>query len=119
MMDWRRELDALIESTIAFAKDVKPKPISNLGPVVRAEQPLAHKSKPILPPVANTPMTWPRSERDEILQRVSNFRTHQQKMAREREDYYLQAKAKMLSAIDPNPALSESAREPQETAPPR
>jgi hypothetical protein len=50
-------------------------------------------------------MTWPRSERDEILQRVSNFRAHQQKMAREREDYYLQAKAKMLAAIDPNPAL--------------
>ena len=120
MMDWQREFDALIESTIAFAKDVKPKPISNLAPVVRtAEQALAHKSKLIPLPAANTPMTWPRSERDEILQRVSNFRAHQQKMAREREDYYLQAKAKMLAAIDPNPALIESARGPKETAPPR
>jgi hypothetical protein len=27
-MDWKLELDALIESTMAFAKDVKPKPIS-------------------------------------------------------------------------------------------
>jgi hypothetical protein len=80
MMDWQRELDALIESTIALAKDVKPKPISNLAPVIRtAEQALAHKSKLIPLPAANTPMTWPRSERDEILQRVSNFRAHQKK----------------------------------------
>jgi hypothetical protein len=116
-MDWQRELDALIESTMAFAKDVKPKPISDLAPVVRtAEQVLADKSKPIPLPAAVTPMTWPRSERDEIQQRVSNFRAHQQKMAREREDYYLQAKAKMMAAIDPNPALIESTRGLKETA---
>ena len=106
-MDWQRELDALIESTMAYAKNVKPQPISDLTLVIRtAEQALADTSKSIPLPAANTPTTRPRSERDEILQRVSNFRAHQEKMAREREDYYLQAKAKMLAVID-NPASGQ------------
>ena len=41
--------------------------------------------------------------RDEIRQRVDNFKAHQEKIAREREDYYLQVKAKMLALVDPNP----------------
>jgi hypothetical protein len=106
-MDWQRELDELVESTMAFAKAVKPKPISDLAPVVRtAEQALAYTSKPIPLSTVVTPMAWPKSERDEILQRVSNFRVHQEKMAREREHYYSQAKAKMLAGID-NPVQSK------------
>ena len=94
---------------MAFAKDVKPKSISDLALVVRiAEQAVADKSSPIPRPAAISPMTRPTSERDEILQRVSNFRAHQEKMAREREDYYLQVKAKMLAPVDPNPALVPS-----------
>jgi cytochrome c556 len=108
VVDWKLELDALIESTMAFVKDVKPQSISDLALVVRtAEQALADTSKPIPLPAAVAPMTWLTSERDEILQRVSNFRAHQEKMAREREDYYLQAKAKMLAAIDPIPASGQ------------
>ena len=102
-MDWQRELDELIASTMTFAKDLKPNPISDLAPVVRtAEQALAD-TKPIPLPAAVTPMAWPKSERDEILQRVSNFRAHQEKMAREREDHYLQARAKMLEALSQRP----------------
>src|SRR5476649_556207 len=97
-MDWKLELDALIESTMAFVKDFKP----------QSEQSLADTSKPIPLPAANTLMPRPTSERDEILQRVSNFRAHQQKMALEREDYYLRTKAKMLAAIDPNPASGKN-----------
>jgi hypothetical protein len=37
------------------------------------------------------------SERDEIQQRVNSFKAHHEKMAREREDYYLQMRAKMLA----------------------
>jgi hypothetical protein len=128
-------LDALIESTMALAKDVKPQSISDLAPVVgTAEQALADTSNPI--PAATTmfaivsehvfpflrnmaeadsahathmkgarfTIPTPTSERDQILQRVSNFRAHQEKMAREREDYYLQVKAKMLAGIDPDSA---------------
>ena len=104
-MDWKRDLDALIESTMAFVKDVKRRqPIPDLPLALRtAEQALADTSKPIQPPVSFAPA----SERDEIRQRVSKFKAHQEKMAREREDYYLQVKARMLSSV---PAVSFPAR---------
>lgn len=98
-MDWKRDLDELIASTMAFAKDIKPKPFSDLAPVVgTAEQALADRSQPI-PILAITPRTGLMSERDDILRRVSNFREHQEKAAREREDYYLQTRAKILTAL--------------------
>jgi hypothetical protein len=94
-MNWKQELDALIESTMAFARDVQRHPIPDLPVAMRtAEQALADTSKPIPP----TPTVWPTSERDEIQQRVNNFKAHQEKMAREREDYYLQIKARMLAS---------------------
>jgi len=95
-MDWQRELDELIASTMTFTRDIKPKPISDLTPVVRTAEQVLADTKPIPLPIAVAPMTWPTSERAEILQRISNFRAHQEKVAREREDYYLQARAKML-----------------------
>jgi hypothetical protein len=99
-MDWKLELDALIESTMALAKDVKVQSISDKALDVRAaEQTLADTSRPIPPPAAITPITRPNSERDEILRRVSHFRAHQEKMARERQDHYLQTRAKMLAAL--------------------
>jgi hypothetical protein len=115
-MAWKLELDALIESTMTFAKDVNPEPISDLALVVRAaEQALADKSRPTPRPDAVTPMTRPPSERDEILRRVSNFRAHQEKMAREREGYYLQARAKMLALVDPNLTSLNSRKNPPAT----
>jgi len=99
-MDWKLELDALIKSAMALAKDVRAQSISDFAPDVRAaEQALADTSRPIPLPAAITPMPRPTSERDEILRRVSNFRAHQEKMAREREDHYLQTRAKMLAAL--------------------
>jgi hypothetical protein len=93
-MSWKQDLDALIESTMAFARDVQRQSIPDLPVAMRtAEQALADTSKPIPP----SPMVWPASERDEIRQRVSNFKAHQEKMAREREDYYLQIRARMLA----------------------
>jgi hypothetical protein len=97
MMNLQQELDALIESTLAFANSVKRRqPIAGLPVALRmAEQALANTSKPIQPSIAKTPA----SERDEIRQRVINFKAHQEKMAREREDYYLQVKARMLAPV--------------------
>jgi hypothetical protein len=99
MMNLQQELDALIESTMAFAINVRQRHrIADLPVALRvAEQALADTSKPIQPPVTLTPA----SERDEIRQRVSKFKAHQQKMAREREDYYLQVKARMLASVPP------------------
>ena len=94
MMNLKQELDALIESTMAFANDVKQRQrIPDLPLALRAaEQALADTSKPMT-------TVWPVSERDEIRQRVSNFKAHQEKLAREREDYYSQMKARMLAPV--------------------
>jgi hypothetical protein len=97
-MNWKRDLEALIESTMALAKDVERQPIPDAPvAVVAAEQALADTLKRIDPPSTLPPVILPRSERDEIRQRVNNFRAHQGKMARDREDYYLQVKARMMS----------------------
>ncbi len=101
MMNVRQELDALIQSTLAFANDVRRRqPNLDLPVALRAaQQALADTSKPTPPPVTITPTVWPASARDEIRQRVRDFKAHQEKMAREREDYYLQMKARMLASV--------------------
>lgn len=97
-MQWKQDLDALIESTMAFARDVARQQLPDAPAAIRtAEQALAHTSKPILPATTVASSVSPFSERDEIRQLVNNFRVHQEKMAREREDYYLQVKARMMS----------------------
>ena len=95
-MNWKQEIDALIESTMAFARDVNRQPIPDL-PVAMGTA---------------APIVRPTSERDEIRQRVDNFKAHQEKIAREREDYYLQVNAKMLAPVDPNPALVHPRKNP-------
>jgi hypothetical protein len=101
MMNLKREIDELIASTMAFANEVKRRqPIPDLPVALRtAEQALADTSKPIAAPATVAPTVWPASERDEIRQRVSNFKAHQEKIAREREDYYLLVKARMLAPV--------------------
>src|SRR3954451_12192066 len=98
-MSWKRDLDALIESTMEFVNEVKPRAIPEMPvAMAAAEQALAETWKRI-PSLTTgfTPPARPTSERDEIRQRVSNFKAHQQKLAREREQYYLEMKAKMMA----------------------
>jgi hypothetical protein len=97
-MNLKQELDALIESTMAFANGIKrSQPIPDLTIALRiAEQTLADTLKPMTPPTTVVPL-WTGSERDEIRQRVSSFKAHQEKITREREDYYLHMRAKMLA----------------------
>ena len=45
-------------------------------------------------------MTLPPSERDEIKQRLANFKAHQRKMQAEREDYYMQTMTRTRAAIE-------------------
>jgi hypothetical protein len=152
---WKREFDALVEETMAFAasvnerKLVQPKPVDPLvadaaasegdanneivqadvpvlatleavlaeeptvpSPLPDAPSPLPDAPSPLpdapspLPdapspvpepktwPARLSPMTLPPSERDEIKQRVANFKAHQLKMQAEREDYYSQTMAR-------------------------
>ena len=85
-MNWKQDVDALVESTMPRAE-------------MAAEQALADTSNPILTRSFISPMVWPELERDEIWQRIASFRAHQKKMAREREDYYLETKARMLASL--------------------
>jgi hypothetical protein len=97
-MNWKQELDPLIESTMAFVRDVKHQPIPDLPVAMRtAEQAPADRLNAINQPGTIAPIVRATSERDEIRQRVGNFKAHQEKIAREREDYYLQVKARMLA----------------------
>ena len=72
MNNWKTDLDALVEETMAFTKGVR----------VQLPMPSAVVEPNRLPAV-----NLNNSERDEIRQRVANFKAHQERFAREREDY--------------------------------
>jgi hypothetical protein len=137
--NWKKDLDALVTETIAFAASVNEKKLSQSK---QAAPPVADQSasesnvrdeaaQPDLPVMATIdavlaetaapsplpeapsplpepttwparlpPMTVPPSERDEIKQRLANFKAHQLKMQAERENYYLQtmARARAMAA---------------------
>jgi hypothetical protein len=72
MVNWKAELDSLVEETMAFAERVRVEP-----PMPRA----------IVEPNRMALANWRVSERDEIGQRIANFKAHQQRFMREREDH--------------------------------
>jgi hypothetical protein len=72
MADWKTELDALVKETMAFAKSLRVEP----------PMPLTIDERNRIPLVKGI-----ESEREEIRQRVANFKAHQQRFIREREDY--------------------------------
>jgi hypothetical protein len=143
---WKKDLDALVTETMAFAASVNEKKLVQPNPVdplvahaaapegdannenvqadvpvlatveaVLAEEPTLPEAPSPLPEAASpvpepktwparlSPMTLPPSERDEIKQRVANFKAHQLKMQAEREDYYSQtmARTRALAAGSP------------------
>jgi len=82
MTQWMKDRDRLIEETLAFAK--------RLGPVTRQVEP----SKAVAP---QQPLK-PRDgifEREDIRQRVADFKATQNKFQREREEYYKATMAKI------------------------
>jgi hypothetical protein len=91
MSDWKADFAALVQETMAFVKT------SSVGPVVpraATESPLPRTAvEPAAPPAIEPSTSWlppvslPKSERDEIRQRVSNFKAHQERVAREWEEF--------------------------------
>ncbi len=79
---WMRERDQLIEQTLAFVEGVAA------ARPARAEP--ASKPEPSKPPEMPKPVVAGSmaSERAEIERRVANFKAHQQKFQREREEHY-------------------------------
>ena len=136
---WKKDLDALVTQTIAFAASVNEKKLAQskqVAPIVAdmaasegdakdevvqpdlpvlatveavlAEESSAPSPLPEAPSPLPEPTTWPArlppmtvppSERDEIKQRLANFKAHQSRMQAEREDYYLQMMTRTRAVI--------------------
>jgi hypothetical protein len=69
--DWKTDRDALVDEGMAFAK------------VVPGEAP----AKDFVERPRLEPMNWGGPQREEIRQRVSNFKAYQQRLTKEREEY--------------------------------
>jgi hypothetical protein len=85
MTDWKADLDALVQESIAFAKSIPVEP---------------PKPRTIVEPNRMPPVSLDNSERDEIRQRVSNFKVHQERFAREREDFAASQLKRMLGQAE-------------------
>jgi len=83
MMGWKEDLDALVEQSTGMvrAKGVATKPNVSPPPTERAPSHLPS-------PEPFAPIVWAASERDEIKKRVASFKAVQEKMHRERDDYF-------------------------------
>src|SRR5271169_3837336 len=88
-MKWKQERDLLIAQTMAFAQSVTGKPADidgwfEPGPV----QAPAEAAPPVeVYPVAHALARYT-SLREEIRGRVAAFRTHQELLRRDRDEYY-------------------------------
>ena len=72
MTNWQADLDALVQEAMALTKSVRVEP-----PIPRA----------VVEPNRMLALNLNNSERDQIRQRVANFKAHQERFAREREDF--------------------------------
>ena len=83
MTNWKADLDALVEATTALTKSVRVEP-----PMPRT----------IVEPNRMPPANLNTSERDEIRQRVANFKAHQQRLMQERKAYATSEWKRMLAS---------------------
>jgi hypothetical protein len=83
MADWKADFDALVNETVAFAKGISH------------ERPLPRE---MVERVGLRPMDWGDPEREEISRRVANFKAHQQRFMRERQDYAASVLKRMLAS---------------------
>ena len=82
MVDWKSDLDALVVETMAFAKSVRVEPAI---------------PRTIAEPDRTSSVSVGKSEREEIGYRIANFKAHQQRFKREREDYAASELKRMLA----------------------
>lgn len=88
-MQWMQDRDQLIEETLAFAKSVARIEPDQIETQTQAEPPKAAPQLQIAKPKEKL------FERQEILQRVADFRATQNKFQREREEHYRATMAKV------------------------
>ena len=83
MLDWKADLDRLVEETMAFAKSVR---IGSRIPHTAVE------------PNRTPSVNWAETERNEIGRHIANFKAHQQRFMREREDHAASEFKRMLAS---------------------
>jgi hypothetical protein len=93
MMQWKADLESLVEQTKAMVRNAN---LKSAGPGRSPEvPPLRQPSIEIPPPRIKTDSPV----REEIKQRVAGFKAHQEKLRREREAYYLEMTAKTRAIL--------------------
>ena len=118
MGDWKTERDALINETMAFARSIRsqqPVPVQQFVSPQQISDDVPERRQDLTstaPVCPNTtfeeivggrrlePMKWKGPERDEIKQRIANFKAHQQRFNREREDYATSTLKRMQASRD-------------------
>lgn len=110
-MKWIRERDALIAQTLAFVQSVTGSKDDVLQPdgttvastvAVAAAAVEAVEIELAQAPVPPTPLPSPRASDDfrtEMQARIANFRKHQERFEREREEYCAETLTKLRAAI--------------------
>jgi hypothetical protein len=122
MTDWKAELLALVRESTEFAKNnrIEPPPVLRpiveppvLSPIVEPPELSFVVEPPVLSPIIEParrttiepsrlpPVSLPKSERDEIRERVSNFKAHQERFMREREQFAAPLLKKMQERTPP------------------
>lgn len=115
-MKWIRERDALIAQTMAFVQsvtgkrdDAHPPETPTAAPEVVAVETRTGETfaleiappqaAPSLPPVVIPPARTSGDFRSEMQARIANFRKHQERFEREREEYCAATLTKLRAAI--------------------
>ncbi|AWM11184.1 hypothetical protein [Bradyrhizobium symbiodeficiens] len=114
-MTWIRERDALIAQTLAFVQSVTGGKDDVLQPdgttaattvaleivaVEAAAVEIALTQAPVPPPPAPLPPSRPIGDfRNEMQARIANFRKHQERFEREREEYCAETLTRLRAAI--------------------
>ena len=110
-MSWIRERDALIAQTLAFVQSVTGKkddvlqdggPSASPAATVEIVAVEALEVEPPQPPPQPQPVQLTRASgdfRSEMQSRIANFRRHQERFEREREEYCAATLSKLRAAI--------------------
>ncbi|MCK1627822.1 hypothetical protein IVA98_32865 [Bradyrhizobium sp. 160] len=109
-MKWIRERDALIAQTLAFVQSVTGKKVDFLQPAALSDSPAAtietapieigpRQPAPQAQFVKLPPARTSGDFRSEMQARIANFRKHQERFAREREEYCAATLSKLRAAM--------------------
>ena len=115
MADGKTERDALVSETMAFVQVVRSQTPVSAEPIVAPMQVLAdvlaHSQEVASPAPERAQPTFDETDepqpmkrdlelqREEIRQRVANFKAHQQRLVREREDYARSTLMRMQASL--------------------